>query len=77
MFFFLIFFYCLRVYLNIIYTIVEVMCYTDPGDSEEMAEARQTFLWTEMSKYTVMLHFGLNSLEKGNETGLIISYFLK
>ena len=49
MFFFLIFFYCLRVYLNIIYTIVEVMRYTDPGDSEEMGEARQTFFvnWVE------------------------------
>ena len=76
MFFFLIFFYCLRVYLNIIYTIVEVMRYTDPGDSEEMGEAWQTF-FTELSKYIVMLHFGLNSLGKENETGLIISYFLK
>ena len=50
-------------YLNIIYTIVEVMRCTDPGDSEEMAKARQTF-FTELSKYTGLLHFGLNSLGK-------------
>ena len=45
------------------------MCYTDPGDSEEMAEAWQTFLWTELSKYTVMLHFGLNLLGKKMRQG--------
>ncbi|KAL9959390.1 hypothetical protein ACROYT_G032712 [Oculina patagonica] len=33
----------LRVYLNIIYTIVEVMRCTDPGDSEDMAQTREMF----------------------------------
>ncbi|KAJ7377890.1 Striatin-interacting protein 2 [Desmophyllum pertusum] len=33
----------MRVYLNIIYTIVEVMRCTDPGDSEEMAETQEMF----------------------------------
>jgi len=38
----------LRVYLNIIYTIVEVMRYAEPGDSEEMAQAQEMF-FTELS----------------------------
>ena len=39
-----------RVYLNIIYTIVETMRYADPGDCEEMAQAQEAF-FTELSKY--------------------------
>ena len=40
-----------RVYLNIIYTIVEVMRYAEP-DSEELAQAREMF-FTELSKYLI------------------------
>ena len=39
-----------RVYLNIIYTMVETMRYADPGDCEEMAQAQEAF-FTELSKY--------------------------
>ena len=41
---------CTRVYLNIIYTMVETMRYADPGDCEEMAQAQDAF-FTELSKY--------------------------
>ena len=41
---------CTRVYLNIIYTMVETMRYADPGDCEEMAHAQEAF-FTELSKY--------------------------
>ena len=41
---------CTRVYLNIIYTMVETMRYADPGDCEEMAQAQEAF-FTELSKY--------------------------
>ena len=39
-----------RVYLNIIYTMVETMRYADPGDCEEIAQAQEAF-FTELSKY--------------------------
>ncbi|XP_073228731.1 striatin-interacting protein 1 homolog [Porites lutea] len=39
----------LRVYLNIIYTMVETMRYADPGDCEEMAQAQEAF-FTELTQ---------------------------
>ena len=42
--------FCTRVYLNIIYTMVETMRYADPGDCDEMAQAQEAF-FTELSKY--------------------------
>lgn len=46
----LFFFLKIRVYLNIIYTIVEVMRCADPGDSEDIAQIQQMF-FVELSKY--------------------------
>ena len=43
------FFLKIRVYLNIIYTIVEVMRCADPGDSEDIAQIQQMF-FVELSK---------------------------
>ena len=41
----------IRVYLNIIYTIVEVMRCADPGDSEDIAQIQEMF-FVELSKYS-------------------------
>ena len=41
----------IRVYLNIVYTIVEVMRCADPGDSEDIAQIQEMF-FVELSKYS-------------------------
>ena len=45
------FFPHIRVYLNIIYTIVEVMRCADAGDSEDIAQIQEMF-FVELSKYS-------------------------
>ena len=59
-----------RVYLNIIYTIVEVMRCADPSESVELAQAQNAF-FNELSKYTRLSSWFLLSLLNSWQVDLV------